>query len=267
MNSKGPNSNFLEDDVEYEMVPENELTDADIILEEFDEEDQAAEETLTALTEAESRIEQANLYRAVLNHNLFSPNSARPEIIKRVRREFQEFTLYRLNVLLGITPDKGRPGAVQQATSVFSQEEITALKAIASRLTKKEQVTKVAPQINQVTASAPRLNPVEIEDMPAVQAVQPQQTGTRMVKRVKQRPAGQQKPGGRRQKSNNTSVITGQDLSQAVSTERPPAKMPSQAHMDMLNAQQADSNARGVGINAGGALGVALNKMINSSTK
>ncbi len=251
--NKTPNENFLEDneEVEYEEVPESELEEGDEVLEELEDEmngiENAAQETLKAISEAEKRIEQANLYKAVLNGNLFGKGSARPEIIKIVDKEFKAFVMYRLEVLLGIKAEGGLKGPQQQVqvASPFSPAEIAALKAIAARLNKtappQQTQQQAQPVINQIGAS-------QEEDIQPVTQSAPQQTGERMVRRVVKKTAQAPAQTARKPKkprTNNVSEITGQDLGQASNPARPPVPMPSATMMNAMNAELAEKNARG----------------------
>jgi len=281
-----PNNNFLDSDVE-EIVEE--------IEEEVVEETEEAESTASVINEAMKRIEQAKLYEALLNHQLFAPGSARPEIIKSVRKEFKEFIQFRLEVLLGIKPD-GKPGQASQRAAIqspFSDEETAALKDIARKLVDKNRLVSSVPSISAVSAPQPM-----VQEMPAPPEVriqlpeaQPAPTTTtrktvtrRVVKRNGQVVSSEDvpsptpaqapaKPNAPRKKSNNVNQFTGADLSQAVSTIRPPQPMPSQAQMDMLNARQVARirNSPGVGDGTGsdagagtGSLSAALDMMLKS---
>lgn len=267
------NNNFLEDD-DVEYVEVNDPSEADEIVQA--PVDRMTQQTMTALSEAESRIEQANLYKAILSSDLFDPNSARPEIIEKVRAEFNEFVMYRLEVLLGIRQDSGNTSAPEkQLELIFSQDEISALKDIAGRLINKTAGQQVAPPQAQ---AQPR---------PVVKTVQVQQQvqqvkQKKIVKRYIQKPGQQaqasaQKPARRaRPKSQNQSTVTGEDLSQAVAADRPPVKIPSQAVIDNMHANQAARNARGGSPttpfsdpNDGGGMGqqtldIAITRMLNS---
>ena len=271
--NKNVNQNFLEDEeeIEYEEVPEDEITDADEILDEVEEEIQtsrsASQQISKAFSEAEKRIEQANLYKAILNSNLFGKGSARPEIIKIVDKELKEFVMYRLEVLLGIKSEGGVRGAAPaQMQSPFSKNEIAALKDLASKLINR-QGPQAAPQ-----AATPVITPItgnqeqSIEPVTGEQDEEPPQRQVRMVKRVVSRTQnGQPKPVGkkpRRPKSNNISEVTGEDLSQASNPARPPVPMPSASMMNAMNAEIAEKNARGGMQATGGMLNAHLKNLI-----
>lgn len=254
------NNNFLEDGVEYEYVDEGDNVDGIIeeIVEEVEEETDSATQTSSVINEAMKRIEQAKLYEAMLNHQLFGPGSARPEIIKSVKKEIKDFILYRLEVLLGIRQEGNLSTSGTASTpSPFDKEEVIALKDIAKKLITKNNAIASVPKINSITTSQPAIATLEVQHVPIVNEAIQNKVVRRVVRKVVKGPV----PNGRiavpvkstngRRKSENVSVLTGQDLSQAVSTARPPVKMPSQAQMDMLNAQQAESNARGAGQTSG----------------
>ena len=185
--------------------------------------------------EAVKRIEQANLYLSLLNHQLFGENSARPEIIDAVNGEIKEFILSRLEVLLG------QKSAVQPAAaSVFSPEQTEALKDIANRLIKKDnKPATVAPQIRPLVSAgqAPTVNVT-----PAIRSVSPPQ--------VAAQPTQQEKP--RRGRRPKTIVIReptpeegnlgsdGTRYAQATGASRVP--MPSNEMMNQMNAAAVAQN-------------------------
>jgi hypothetical protein len=269
------NNNFLEEEIEYEEVPEDEVSPTDEILEEIDE-DYAGQlkqnqQTNSVLAEAIKRIEQAKLYEALLNHDLFAPGSARPEIIKAVRKEFKDFILLRLEVLLGIK-QSSEQGTPEPTTSQFDQTEVSALKGIAQKLIARDSQASNNPSVNTVAVPQPKVNKLQTKTAPVINPVEVQEpeltqntvVAKKMVKRVVRRTNPDQSQVSqpkRRQRSQNVSVHTGQDLSQATNPARPPVAMPSQSQMDMMNAKQADSNARATA-QTSGALAKAITTVL-----
>lgn len=237
------NSNFLEDD-------ENQIYEE--IVEEIFEEEQMEESQNEILSEAEKRIEQANLYQALLKHDLFGPGSARQEIIDSVRKEFKTFILSRLEILLGIKQEQEKAVTVQ---SPFSDDEVNALKAIASRLVKKDpQQTASVPVVNQVPTSQPVVTQKPVVNTINLEASQSSSQPKKIIKKtviqrkavneqVQEQPVSKK---ARKKESQNLSPITGQDYSQVVADDPAlrPKPMPSQAEMDMINARQAEMNSR-----------------------
>jgi hypothetical protein len=182
------------------------------------------------LNEALRRIEQAKLYEALLNHDLFGEDSASPEVVDAVKAEISEFIQTRLEVLLGIRPEPTEASY----QSDFEEEEVIALKALAARALQGPQ----RPTYAQPTQ--PTITPVT---MPS-----------KANKRGKGKRQEEVPVNPPRQKSNNTSAmaierpdgtkeIIEQDYSQAINPNNPPLKMPSQAIIDQMNAQQAANNA------------------------
>jgi len=270
------NNNFLDD----EQTSDESVTDEIVeeIIEEVEEEELEQVATTKVLNKAIERIEQAKLYEALLNHQLFGQGSARPEVMKTVRKEVKEFVQFRLEVLLGIRAD-GKVGShmassTQQMVvkSPFTEEETAALKGIANKLISKGNST---PSINSVNVPRPTIQELPAVREPQVQEVEMEQeaepevqqaSATRTRRIVKKNgvvvsidgvPVKSQKPAAqaaapaqkttrpKRQPTNNISTITGQDFGQAANPLRPPVPMPSQSQMDNMNANLADQNLRG----------------------
>jgi len=268
-------------------------TMAEEVVEEFIEE--VVEEYLeeeTVLSEAEARIEQANLYQALLKAQLFTQDSARPEIIDAVSKEFKSFIVSRLETLLGIRPEKQQ---LAEVVSPFSPEELEALKQLASHMISKKSSqpqapaapVKPTPTVTPVTRSAPtqqaaparvqsvQARPAQPVQKPAPRPAAPVQQQAppppqpqaqtevvngkkivrRVVRRVVQGPTqaqAQLPQNAPVTDSRNQNVsIEGVNYAQAVNTLRPPLPMPSQAHIDMMNANTAEANAKGAGTVSG----------------
>lgn len=197
------------------------------------------------------RIEQANLYLILLNHPLFAPGSARPEIITTVENELKDFILERLEVLLGM---RRAPAAVPLPESTsFSKDQVEALSAIANRLIKKQPVSKTpTPQIMPVQAS------------PTVMSRQSEPLTTQAT------------PGRKKKNKNKPKTIVirppteeegnrgsdGTDYSQKVSTKVKPRPMPNQAELNMINSASVDAAQGARSSGQAGELGALLNAAI-----
>jgi hypothetical protein len=112
------------------------------------------------------QMEQANLYKLLLDNNIFQPNSAREDIQDLVEAEIKMFVEGRLAELLGLKTNEKAP-----VSEAFSDIEINALKAIAAKVVSKmpdgvkPTPNTPAPALNAVSAavrpqSSPALNPV-----------------------------------------------------------------------------------------------------------
>lgn len=159
-NNKLPS--HIQDSIEGNELYE-EYSDSDTI-EEFLEGEQLIEEKKNGsvvINEALKRIEQASLYQTLINHSLFAPNSARPEIMQLVENEIKAFAIERLEILLGM---KNENNLEQGSSGQFNEEEVLALKAIAGRLVNKNPPKSVerTPTLNVVNQSNKQtLNPVQ----------------------------------------------------------------------------------------------------------
>lgn len=126
----------------------------------------------SVINEALKRIEQANLYQTLINHTLFGPNSARPEIIEHVTNEIRAFAIERLENLLGMRSEtKAQAVHIQEQ---FTEEEAAALRAIAARLLVKPEAPKERnPSVNVVGTQKPVT--------PSIRQVSPEQPATPTV--------------------------------------------------------------------------------------
>ena len=206
--------------------------------------------------EAVKRIEQANLYLALLNHPLFSANSARPEIITVVEAEIKEFILSRLETLLGTRPTAS---SVIPTASPFSSEQTEALKAIADRLTKKEtKPSAPSPQIRPVEA------PVQTGSymMPAIQTVSPPEEpeAPRQAKRGRPKKEIVIRP-----PTPEEGNLGSDGTAYAQAGNPAAAKMPSAAAMEALNSASVNKFANSAGSGGSGKVGALLMAAIAAS--
>lgn len=165
----------------------------------FDDIDPTQEETETVLQETEeafagtidsqmsvveTRLEQAQYYRLLLNDSIFS-DPGNPVVAQIVEDEIKEFVRERMSVLVGVgSTDK---------KSVFSDEEVTALrelassevvdtlKALVSRLLKKP-LSPVAP-LEDKPKSKPKLQP-KVMKTPSLKQVSSPQAKVPQIKTI-----------------------------------------------------------------------------------
>jgi hypothetical protein len=136
-------------------------------------------ETDATLSEALKRIEEANLFYTLIKTNVFSQDSARPDILESVNNKVRQFAKRELSKLLGMSKDE----SLDLSDSNFSKDQIKALRTIADTMLKKnpnhasQEVRK--PTVNQVSTSpvvstgAPSINQVQVA--PAVNTAQEDQ--------------------------------------------------------------------------------------------
>lgn len=138
------------------------------ILEEEEQVQQRTETEYRTLSAVEARLEKANLYRAVLENPLFPDEGS--SISAEVEQEYREFTLRRLNVLLGIE-DSGTP----ETELEFEEKKI--LKVWARKLLGKPSVLGLPAQVQE-----PRLQStvtpvtVKVQPRPQIQVQSPKPT-------------------------------------------------------------------------------------------
>ena len=163
------------------------------------------------------KIEQANLYKALLNEQLFDEGSASPEVLEKVTQEVRLFVSQRLQMLVGITPN----APVVSSPLPFTDRQIAVLQIVADRML---NPTKPSPQ--------PKKNIVKVRQ-PIVQ------------KPNIQVGAATNKPPKRttRTRSASISEVTGQDYSQAVDPRNKPLPPPSQDEVNNRNAALVAQNS------------------------
>ena len=259
------NQNFLNED-QTEAVEE-------YIEEQFpqDSDGQPSQDTQTqvVLSEAVKRIEHAKLYETLLNHELFTPGSARQEIIEAVEAEIKQFILSRLEVLLGMAPSSPAPNSMQ---TEFSQDEISALHHLAGHLLKR----------NTIQSSNPQMVPVAAAPQPQLQRASQSQPTIRPAGKAQVQPVGAPRPvsngntgskaapvrkGVTRKRTQNVGAYDGKEYSQARPTaaEAPgapqPLKMPPQAMIDSINATQVHKTQQAMQLSNG------VGKMLDAAVK
>jgi hypothetical protein len=118
----------------------------DDVFQDMEQEQQEEQYQSGVMFEAQARIEQANLYQTLLNHDLFGPGSARQNILEKVQAEVKEFVLIRLEELLGM-----KSSAKEVAFALpFDEEEVSALKALATKVLKRDVGQSFTPEVRQV---------------------------------------------------------------------------------------------------------------------
>lgn len=207
-----------------------------------------APEADVQINEALKRIEQAQLYKTLLGHSLFAEGSARPEVQSIVEQEIRTFVITRLEILVGVRSEQV---AAVAAPSQFSEDEVSALRLLATRVLSKATAPAPAapnPQLNQVHRTAEPEIVTPRVSRPVVNQVAAPKTATKPAPKAAPKPATPQAsapaaPAGKRRKgSNNISEITGKDHSQAVSTKSKPIRMPGPNKMNQIEASRTNES-------------------------
>jgi len=96
------------------------------------------------LKDASLRLEQGNLYKMLLKHDLFEGVDADPRAIANVQRELRSFIRERLEILVGLKPDPKIVPKTVQVQLPFTDLEIQLLKEFLSKVTSKTEQPKPA---------------------------------------------------------------------------------------------------------------------------
>jgi hypothetical protein len=122
------------------------------VYEEPVEESEDEEAFSVALTDAHLRLEQGNLYRAVMNQNIFEGFDADPEAIQNVQKEIRKFAKERMEIMLGMRKET----ATIEHLNIdfpFNVLEVEILKKLAHTATKgaTEYSDNYVPNVNRTT--------------------------------------------------------------------------------------------------------------------
>jgi len=155
-----------------------------------DASDEFLDETLDEaeeLSDVELRLEEANCYKALLRNSLF--NNASP-IAQKVENKVRDYIRKQLRVLLGLESEV----AAKAAQSVFSDEEVVRLRALAQKILDKERQSQGVPTVTPAVATpAPMsVNRAQVEPLPTPEP-QPQKRGPKPQARKAPAPGPRQK--------------------------------------------------------------------------
>lgn len=154
----------LPSDVQEEYLTEEVFIDEEI--EEFSNEYTEEQEDL--LSQADNRLEKANLYRMLLNHNLFGDVDCSPAIVTEVQEELKKIILDKLEVLLGIKAEQQNEETQFSVALPFNDLQIEALTLWADKLTKGK--SKIAPPALAVVSKETKIKPMGgVKPKPTIQ--------------------------------------------------------------------------------------------------
>jgi hypothetical protein len=171
------------------------------------DEERVVQETIRE--RAIKQMEHANLYRVLLEGNIFAPNSARAEIQSKVESEIKLFIEERLIELLNI--GQVRKPEVQ---TQFDEKEVSALKILANKLAEKMPDSAPKKQKEEQRLPTPTLNSIAVSTpvnaTPSLNTVSvPQKTVSKPVTQAKaprSAPAAATKSASKKQKKNYNQV-------------------------------------------------------------
>lgn len=217
----------------------------------------------TVMGEAQARIETANLYQTILNHQLFAEGSARPEIMVKVESEMKAFALERLEILLGMK-NESRQNPVQVELP-FSPDEIEMLKTVAGRFLSQKQPAAPTPQIKMVNSAPqqqiqPQMRAIPAKPQPVIKPKQEVRQPVPVRQQVQAQQPKQEAPKPRGKRAARAQAtpqsVTGVNLPK-------PLAMPDQSTIDLINAQEAAKNSKGGGQLMDTAIKISISKNAN----
>ena len=159
-------SGFNYSDMDDQETSELSSAAEQVLLEELSQRP-SAEIQGTVRDKAIKQMEHANLYRVLLENNLFAPGSARPEIQQLVEEEIKTFIESRLVELLNIGSQPVQKNSSIQ--DIFSENEVSALKVLATRIAGK--MPEAAPTAAVEVAPTPKLKQVDLRSAQTVPAL------------------------------------------------------------------------------------------------
>ncbi len=125
------------------------------------------------LNDASLRLEQGQLYKLIMNTDLFNEGDADPKAIKNVQREIRQFAKERMEVMLGMRQEtpKESANAFPMESFPFNALEVEVLKSLAATATKGQTVN--APAFSAGPKQAATLNKVSTQRTNKVQQSKP----------------------------------------------------------------------------------------------
>lgn len=119
------------------------------------------EDDFTAvLSSADLRLDQGALYKMIMNSNLFENVTADPRAVKYVEREIKRFARERMEVTLGMRPERQAQPEQVVVSSPFNALEVQVLKQLASTVSKGVTESPQAEQVAQKIARKEGINPI-----------------------------------------------------------------------------------------------------------
>ena len=226
------------------------------------------EEEAEFLSNANTRLEQAQLYRVLINHSIFDGVEADSKVISRVEREVKLFARERLEVLLGMRED-----ARARHSQSFTDLEVDLLKRMVEKFSGGVNKQFVAPpKAAPVAAKSPTLRPItsvakapeaprRAQEPAKPVAPRPRPQPSAPAQRPAPQPSGQPQPASRRKITGAQMRERNKEASQrqaerkaAIPADRPPAPSGGQAMLMHYANSRANMNDNVMGSVLGQAL-------------
>jgi len=143
------------------------------------------------VNEAMVRLEQAELYKMLIKHDLFEGVDGNPIAKQNVQNELKDYIVERLQILLGIKQEKSTRNTSMRVELPFNRMEIEALKDLANKLTKgassesqEREVVEAVEEEDEEEVAAPIRQPKKLQGLkPLNRSVPAKQLPTKQLER------------------------------------------------------------------------------------
>jgi hypothetical protein len=122
-------------------------------------EENGLEDVESILTNANLRLEQGNLYRMIMGHDIFQGVDADPQAIANVQAEIRGFVKERMEIMLGMKTETSKVETLE-IDFPFNEMEVKALKALAFAATKgaSEHSDAYVPEVRRTSQELPTVS-------------------------------------------------------------------------------------------------------------
>lgn len=144
---------------------------AEEVLEEFEDDDVEAVQDYTneVMDQAMQKIEEANLFKLLINSSVFGADSARPEILASVNKKVRQFAIRELQRLLGLKSEEDEVKAAAPVAAQFSETEAHVLRMLIEKVMRKEGGAQVPT--STTSEVKPELKPIQANPTPKMNTV------------------------------------------------------------------------------------------------
>lgn len=120
------------------------------------DQDEDEEDYSQVLSDASLRLEQGNLYKLIMNHDLFSDVDADPRAVKAVQKQIKRWAKEQMEVMLGMRKETSKIERLE-INFPFNTMEVEVLKKLAFTATKgaSENSDNYVPEVKKVTEEIP----------------------------------------------------------------------------------------------------------------
>ena len=178
------------------------------------------------VNEAMVRLEQAELYKMLIKHDLFEGVDGNPIAKQNVQNELKDYIVERLQILLGIKQEKSTRNTSMRVELPFNRMEIEALKDLANKLTKgassesQEREVVEAVEEEEDETPAPIRQPKKLQGLkPLTRSAPSKQLPTKQVTRPIKEVERRQAPSPQKTQPKQSNVVVNKNKRKVVVPE------------------------------------------------